>query len=161
MISYRESSILRDVAEMERTLVALKSPQRYGMSQVKGFKSNTVRVVSRILESVSGYELRGIRGYFSFRNDKPGKQVIPTLCFQLYNSRGVAIKYQTPEMATEEVTMMSIQVLPGKEGEESLLLAEFEVAGSSGSTDAFSADFWVLSNDSGVLTYEGDLDGTY
>lgn len=157
MATYQESKLLREIAKCERELVALKSPQRYLMGQVKGFVSNQVRVDSRVLAQRSGYEYRGILGWFKFLGDKPLKQVNSKIKFQLYNSSGSPINVSLSQGSG--VTVEALESSRGDNPNEMWFIAYFDTSGAQGSVDAFYGQFWCVSNDSGILVYEGDIQG--
>lgn len=157
MATYQESKLLREIAKCERELIALKSPQRYLMGQVKGFKSNEITVNSRILATRSGYEYRGILGWAKFVGDKPNKRVNAKLKFQLYNSSGNPIDVGTSQGIG--VVVESLQDGAGDAPNEMWFIMYFDTSGSQGATDAFYGKFWVVANDSGILSYMSNLQG--
>lgn len=154
--SYATSQLAREITKLSQEMVSLKSPQRYLMGQVKGFVSNTIRVNSRIIATRSGYEYRGILGWAKFITDKPEKRVNAKLKFQLYSSTGIPISL---DRQGSGVAIEALQSSAGDNPNEMWFLIWFDISGAQGSTDAFYGDFWVVANDSGILTYMSDVEG--
>lgn len=147
-------NVLTEVAKLSQELVSLKTAQRYLTGQAKGFVSNTVQVQSRIVSSSQYAEYRAILCNFTFTGDKPDKRVISKLKFQMYNSSGSKINL------TENVSDVHLEAyysFPGDNPNEVELAVMIAVTGSPGSTDAFYGDFWVVSNDSGILSFKSNL----
>lgn len=153
--SLLESQLSREVARLGQELVSLKAPQRYLVGRAKGYESNKVRVISRILDNQGGYQLRGILGVLKFEGDKVDKTVIPMLKFQLYNSNGYPISPSlTPDNGKVVIYMM--ESVSG----DTPNVTEFSVdmlMSNQGTADAFYADFWCVGNDSGIISYLRDL----
>jgi len=91
MATYQESKLLREIAKCERELIALKSPQRYSTRQVKGYRSNTLRIDSYICYQSGSTIVKGIEGTLRFRNDTLNKVALPRIVMEFYNSSGTRV----------------------------------------------------------------------
>ena len=156
--TFKEASLERQVVDLEQELIKLKTPQRYAQKQVKGYTSNIISVNSRIQTSVSGYELRVLNARFRFVGNKPDRTVVGKMFFQLYDSSGQKIN---PVYSYYSETLPSFYragVYPTDNVNEIGFEVSFQHSGASGTTDAFRGEFWAITNDNGILIYDGTFD---
>lgn len=156
--TFKEASLERQVADLEQELIKLKTPQRYAQKQVKGYISDTVSASSRIKSQQSGYELRVLNARFRFVGNKPDRTVIGRIFFQLYNSNGQKINPVYQYYSETSPAFYLYQIYPTDNVNELGFDLSFQISGSSGSTNAFYGEFWAVTNDNGLLIYDGTFD---
>jgi len=151
MPSLQESKVLREIVRLKQELVSFKTPQRYLTGHTKGFESNKVRAISRIAFTEGGYEWREIFIELTAVGDHLNKTLAPTLRIQLYNSNGTPIKYGAG-MWNDNVNLLYMMNWSGDNPNEHKFLVLLYIVKSAGTTDAFYGDFWVVANDSSVMS---------
>lgn len=143
MPSILESSLLGEVARLKQELVSLKTPQAYGTKQIKTYSSNKVEVRGINFQNT----IWGFRAIVKFIGDKPSKNVLGVL--------KSSITWDDASISREQLEVSQVAQWKGTANEVYFYVNMHHTnQTSSYNSENFTATFWVVGNDSGILTVE-------